>query len=65
MATQYPLTIEQMRTMAQDLEDMKVRADEMFHLMSAGCGETDPRTVRAEELVAAIQRLQWALERGA
>jgi hypothetical protein len=63
MATQYPLTIEQLRVMVRDLADMKTRADEMFNLMKAGCGETDQRTLRAEELTAAIQRLQWAIER--
>ncbi len=42
---------------------MRVRAEEISHLMKAGCGESDPRTLRAEELSAAVQRLQWAMER--
>ena len=42
---------------------MQVRADEMFHLLTAGFGDADQRAIRAEELTAAIQRLQWAMER--
>jgi hypothetical protein len=63
MAAKYPLTTEQYRQIELDLAEMRVRADEIFHLMSAGCGESDPRTSRAEEVAAAIQRLQWAMER--
>ena len=63
MAANYPLTVEQLSQIEQDLAEMRVRAEEIFHLMNAGCGESDPRTSRAEELTGAIQRLQWAMER--
>jgi hypothetical protein len=63
MATQYPLTVEQLSQMKQDLSEMEVRASEIHHLMAAGFGEADQRTIRAEELSAAIQRLRWAMER--
>jgi hypothetical protein len=65
MAAKYPLTVEQVRQIEQDLAEMRIRAEEIFHLMSAGCGESDPRTSRAEEVAGAIQRLQWAMERTA
>ena len=42
---------------------MKDRAEEIAKLMAAGYGVSDPRAVRAGELNAAIQRLQWELER--
>ena len=63
MPSRYPLTIEQLREINRDLADMKVRAEEMLNLMGAACGEADQRAVRAQELAAAIQRLQWAIER--
>jgi hypothetical protein len=63
MATQYPLTSDQLNEMVQDLANMHLRAEEMFHLMAAGCGPSDQRTIRAEELAAAIQRLEWAIKR--
>ena len=63
MTATYPLTADQFRQIEQDLAEMRVRAEEIFHLMSVGCGESDPRTSRAEEITGAIQRLQWAMER--
>ena len=63
MAAKYPLTAEQFHQIERDLAEMRVRAEEIFHLMAAGCGESDPRTARAEEVTGAIQRLQWAMER--
>ncbi len=42
---------------------MKDRADEISQLMVAGYGISDPKTIRAGELNAAIQRLQWELDR--
>ena len=43
---------------------MKERAEEIAQLMTAGYGPSDRKAVRADELNAAIQRLQWELERG-
>lgn len=65
MATQNPLTGEQLRQMKRDLEEMKVRSDEMASLLGAGFGDEDQRTLRAQEVSGAIQRLQWAMERSA
>ena len=44
---------------------MQERAEEISKLMMAGYGSSDPRAIRAGELNAAIQRLQWELERNA
>lgn len=63
MAAKYPLTAEQFHQIEQDLAEMRARAEEIFHLLSAGCGVSDPRTSRAEEVTGAVQRLQWAMER--
>jgi hypothetical protein len=63
MATQHPLTVDQLHQIKRDLADMQIRAEEIFHIMAASSGELDARTVRAEELTGAIQRLQWAMER--
>lgn len=64
MATQNPLTVEQLRQMQRDLVEMKMRSDEMSALLCAGFGADDQRTFRAQELSSAILRLQWAIERG-
>ena len=42
---------------------MQQRAEEISQLMTAGYGESDPRAIRAGEVNAAIQRLQWELDR--
>lgn len=42
---------------------MKERAEEISQLMMAGYGFSDPKAIRAGELNAAIQRLQWELDR--
>jgi hypothetical protein len=63
MQDRYPLTIAQLRQAKEDLAAMKDRAEEMSRLMLAGYGISDPRTIRAGELNAAIQRLQWELDR--
>ena len=44
---------------------MKERAEELSQLMTAGYGGSDPKAIRADELNAAIQRLQSELERSA
>jgi len=63
MQDRYPLTISQLRQAREELAAMKQRAEEISQLMAAGYGDTDPRTIRAGELNAAVQRLQWELDR--
>jgi hypothetical protein len=63
MQDRYPLTISQLRQAREELAAMKQRAEEISQLMTAGYGDSDPRAIRAGELNAAIQRLQWELDR--
>ena len=64
MLDRYPLTVSQLRQAKEELAAMQQRAEEISQLMTAGYGDSDPRAIRAGELNAAIQRLQWELERG-
>jgi hypothetical protein len=63
MADRYPLTVEQMRQTTQDLADLETRAEGIAGLMRAAYGDSDPRTIRAQEAHAALQRLQWEISR--
>jgi hypothetical protein len=65
MQDRYPLTIAQLRQAREELAAMKDRAEEIAQLMVAGYGAADPKAIRAGEVNAAIQRLQWELERSA
>jgi hypothetical protein len=65
MQDQYPLTISQVRQAKDELAEMKERAEELSQLLAAGYGASDPKAIRAGELNAAIQRLQWELDRSA
>ena len=63
MLDRHPLTVSQLRQAKEELAVMKQRAEEISQLMAAGYGDADPRTIRAGEVNAAIQRLQWELDR--
>jgi hypothetical protein len=65
MQDRYPLTVAQLRQAKEDLAAMKERAEEISQLLAAGYGPADQKAIRADELNAAIQRLQWELERNA
>ena len=65
MSDRYALTIAQLRQAREDLATIHELAEEISKLMTAGYGSSDPRAIRAGELNAAIQRLQWELERSA
>ena len=65
MPDRYPLTIAQLRQAREELAAMQERAEEISKLMTAAYGSSDPRAIRAGEVNAAIQRLQWELERNA
>jgi hypothetical protein len=58
----YPLTNDQLQDV-QDILEMNARADELAQLLAAAFGETDQRAIRAKEIDAAFQRLQWAMQR--
>jgi hypothetical protein len=42
---------------------MKEQAEELYQLLSASYGDSDPRAIRAGEFNGTIQRLIWELER--
>ena len=63
MQDRYPLTVTQLHQAKEELAAMKEQAEEISQLMVAGYGASDPKAIRAGELKAAIQRLQWELER--
>ena len=63
MAERYPLTIEQLRQVISDIEAMSAQAEEIARLMCAGYGESDQRTIRAQETHASLQRLQIEMTR--
>ena len=63
MADRCPLTIEQLPQIQRDLAEMTKQAEEITRLLSSGYGERDPRTIRAQESHAALQRLQWEMDR--
>ena len=65
MQNRYPLTIAQLRQAKEELAAMQKQAEEISQLLAAGYGASDPKAIRAGELNAAIQRLQWELERSA
>jgi hypothetical protein len=65
MPDRYPLTVTQIRQAKEDLAAMQERAEEISRLMTAAYGSSDPRAIRAGEVNAAIQRMQWELERSA
>jgi hypothetical protein len=63
-AEHYPLTNDQFQEVQRDVLEMNGRADELAQLLAAAFGEADQRTIRAKETDAALQRLQWAMQRG-
>ena len=62
-AEHYPLTNDQLQDVQRDILEMNARADELAQLLAAAFGETDQRAIRAKEIDAAFQRLQWAMQR--
>ena len=63
MSPKEALTVGQVRQITSDLNEVKLRAERIADVVRVGFGPKDHRTIRAEELVAAIQRMQWAIER--
>jgi hypothetical protein len=58
-----PLSSQQLQQVQEDVAELADRAEEITKLMLAAYGPEDPRAVRAQEIRASIQRLQWAIER--
>ena len=62
-AEHYPITKDQLQEIQRDVLEMNARADDLAQLLAAAFGEIDQRTIRAKEIDAALQRLQWAMQR--
>ena len=63
MTDHEPLSLKQLQQVQEDVAELTDSAGKITKLMLAGYGPQDPRVVRAQEVRAAIQRLQWAMER--
>lgn len=63
MKESYPLTVDQRNTLAQELSEVREKIESISILARACFGERSQFSIRAEETLAALQRLEWALER--
>ena len=63
MAEHFPPTVQQISQVWLDIDDMKERVAGIVMLAQACYGEEGEPTIRAGEVAAAVQRLEWALER--
>ena len=63
MAEPYPMTIQQRQVLKQDLAELREKLAEVINLIRTCYGENKEPFVRAEETAAALQRLEWVLER--
>ncbi|MCU1234131.1 MAG: hypothetical protein JWP63_2098 [Candidatus Solibacter sp.] len=63
MQDRYPPTIEQLRQTNEDVGVMAEQAKQIAQLMLACHGESDQRTIRAQEAHAALVRLQTEMGR--
>jgi hypothetical protein len=63
MAERYPMTIQQRQVLQQDIAELREKLAEVVSLVRVCFGENKEAFVRAEETAAALQRLEWVLER--
>lgn len=61
----YPMSAEQRDELDQSTTAITEKLDDIVGLLRACYDEHDSRTLRAEEVRAAMQRFRWALERQA
>ena len=57
-----PFSIRQVLQATEDIVQLAYRAESIAKLLADAYGSEDRRTVRAQEIRDAIQRLQWAME---
>ena len=62
MSDRKPLPIRQILQATEEIAQLAYRAEGIAKLLAATYGSEDHRTVRAQEIRDAIQRLQWAME---
>ena len=63
MAERHPMSIQQRRILKQDLAELREKLAEVVSLLRACYGENKEPFIRARETAAALQRLEWVLER--
>jgi hypothetical protein len=63
MAEHHPLTVGQLVLAQEDIAQLADRAQKITTLLQSAYGSEDRRTIRAQEVRDAIQRLQWAMGR--
>ena len=63
MAKRHPMTIQQRQLLKKDLVELREKLAEVVSLVRVCYGENKEAFVRAEETAAALQRLEWVLER--
>jgi hypothetical protein len=61
----YPMSAEQRDEMEQSMGTISEMLEDIVGLLQACYDDQDSRTLRAEEVRAAMQRFRWALERQA
>jgi hypothetical protein len=62
MSDREPLPIRQILQATEEIAQLAYRAEGIAKLRAATYGSEDRRTLRAQEIRDAIQRLQWAME---
>jgi hypothetical protein len=62
MSDREPLPIRQILQATEEIAQLAYRAEGIAKLLAGTYGSEDRRTVRAQEIRDAIQRLQWAME---
>ena len=63
MSDHEPLSITQILQATEDIAGLAYQAECIAKFLAHAYGSEDRRTVRAQEIRDAIQRLQWAMER--
>jgi hypothetical protein len=63
--THYPMSADQRNDLDQSMGTITEMLEDIVGLLRACYDEQDSRTLRAEEVRAAMQRLRWVLERQA
>ena len=60
-----PFQSEEFCELVKELHALKGRVLQAAHVIEAGLGDGDELTIRTRDVAAAIQRLQWTIERRA
>ena len=57
------MTVQQRQLLKRDLAELREKLTDVVSLIRSSYGETTEPATRAEETLAALQRLEWAIER--